>query len=102
MDQVENWSQYLECQVHSWSYCERQREEMMMRGYKTQRHYTLSHLENDRDVTEQAHGHTLQDAFFIHKSGIPFKRMRKHRRYTRNNNNLPLERTLTVTIILNM
>ena len=31
-------------------------------------HYTLSHPENDRDVTESAQEYTLQDASFIRQS----------------------------------
>ena len=44
--------------------------------YSGYRHYTLSHHENDSDVTARAQGYTLQDA-----SSIPvflFERVRKH------------------------
>ena len=42
-------------------------------GIKTESiHYTLSHSENDLDVTERAKGYTLQDAFFIGKSQDSF------------------------------
>ena len=34
--------------------------------------YTLSHHENDRDVTESAQGYTLQDASFMLNPGVPF------------------------------
>ena len=30
--------------------------------------YTLSHPENDRDVTERAQGYMLQDASFMHQA----------------------------------
>ena len=34
--------------------------------------YTLSHLENDRDVTERAKGYTLLDASFMRQSWDSF------------------------------
>ena len=34
--------------------------------------YTLSHPENDRDVTESAQGYTLQDASFVRQSQCSF------------------------------
>ena len=34
--------------------------------------YTLSHPENDRDVTEHAQGYTLQDASFMRQSRCSF------------------------------
>ena len=33
--------------------------------------YTLSHPENDHDVTECAQGYTRQDASFMRQSGVP-------------------------------
>ena len=43
--------------------------------------YTLSHPENDLDVTNRAKGYTLQDAFFMRQS--PFERERKHTMHAR-------------------
>ena len=34
--------------------------------------YTLSHPENDRDVTERVKGYTLQDASFMRQSRNSF------------------------------
>ena len=34
--------------------------------------YILSHLENDRDVTERAQGYPLQDASFMRQSRCSF------------------------------
>ena len=53
--------------------------------------YTLSHPENDRDVTERAQGYTLQDASFY--ASIPvflFERVRKHTSCARDDKRLPL------------
>ena len=36
------------------------------------KHYTLSHPENNRDVTERAHGYTLQDTSFMRQSRCSF------------------------------
>ena len=54
--------------------------------------YTLSHPENDRDVTERAQGYTLQDA------SIPvflFESVRKHTSCPRGDKCLPPEYALT-------
>ena len=38
-------------------------------------YYTLSHPENDSDVTERAQGYTLQDASFMRQSQCFFMNM---------------------------
>ena len=40
--------------------------------YSSEDVYTLSHHENDRDVTERAQGYTLQDASFMRQSRCSF------------------------------
>ena len=41
--------------------------------------YTLSHPENDRDVTERVQEYTMQDAYpLCVNPGVPFERVRKH------------------------
>ena len=37
--------------------------------------YTMSHSENDSDVTERAQGYTLQDASFMRQSRCSFLNM---------------------------
>ena len=57
--------------------------------------YTLSHLTNDRGVTERVLGYTMQDASFMGKSWcFFFQGMRKHTCRVRDNNCL-LEYVLT-------
>ena len=55
--------------------------------------YTLSHPENERDVTERAQGYTLQDASFMRQ--FLFERVRKHTSCARGDKRLPPEYTLT-------
>ena len=54
--------------------------------------YTLSHPENDRDVTERAQGYTLRDASIL---VFLFERVRKHTSCARDVKRLCLEYVLT-------
>ena len=57
--------------------------------------YTLSHPENDRDITERVQEYTLQDASFRVNPGVPFWTHEKHTRCAHDDKRLPPEYALT-------
>ena len=65
------------------------------KSYSPQHVYTLSHPENDRDVTDRVQEYTLQDTSFMRQSVFLFERVRKHTSCVRDDKRLPLEYALT-------